>query len=108
MADTGVVRIPIGLDISDVESDAKDMVSKVKSAFSSDILKKPTKEAQQLAFSMKQTVLTAEDLSSELEKVKNKKIPTETYWQTAVNMWNLNNSSMDLPFDLKQPDYSRL
>ena len=41
-------------------------------------------------------------------KQKNKKIPTETYWQTAINMWNINNSSMDLPFDLKQPDYSRL
>ena len=32
----------------------------------------------------------------------------ETYWETAVNAWNDNNSDVELPFDLEQPDYSKL
>lgn len=31
-----------------------------------------------------------------------------TYWETAVDAWNLNNSDVELPFDLEQPDYSKL
>ena len=31
-----------------------------------------------------------------------------TYWETAVDAWNLNNSEEDLPYDLEQPDYTKL
>lgn len=38
----------------------------------------------------------------------NPKDPGRTYWQTAVIAWNSNNSDENLPFDTKQPDYSKL
>ena len=31
-----------------------------------------------------------------------------TYWETAVDEWNRNNSDVMLPLDLEQPDYSKL
>ena len=38
----------------------------------------------------------------------NPKDPGRTYWQSAIVAWNVNNSEIELPFDLVQPDYSVL
>ena len=31
-----------------------------------------------------------------------------TFWETAIDAWNQNNSSIDVSIDLKQPNYSEL
>ena len=31
-----------------------------------------------------------------------------TYWETAIDDWNANNSTIQLPQDLEQPDYTKL
>lgn len=31
-----------------------------------------------------------------------------TYWQKAIDAWNDNNSDVELPLDLEQPDYTKL
>ena len=31
-----------------------------------------------------------------------------TYWERAIDEWNMNNSQIQLPLDLEQPDYSKL
>ena len=49
----------------------------------------------------------AEELNKML-KSANPKDPGRTYWQTAIVTWNLNNSDIQLPFDLEQPDYTHL
>ena len=43
-----------------------------------------------------------------LFRTLNKDDPGRTYWQTAIIAWNLNNSTRKLPFDLEQPDYTKL
>ena len=40
------------------------------------------------------------------EPSRNKRFSTN--WEYALSMWNDNNSSMNIPEDLKQPDYTRL
>lgn len=50
---------------------------------------------------------TAEDLDSMLRS-QNIKNPGKTYWETCVIEWNQNNSSVELPMDLEQPDYTQL
>lgn len=55
--------------------------------------------------------LPNKDFAKELNKMlksQNPKDPGRTYWQTAIVAWNSNNSKVDLPFDLEQPDYSQL
>lgn len=41
-------------------------------------------------------------------KQNNPKDPGRTYWQSAIIAWNNNNSDVEIPFDLEQPDYSKL
>ena len=49
----------------------------------------------------------AKELNNMLSTL-NPKDPGRTYWQTAIVAWNNNNSGTELPFDLKQPDYTKL
>ena len=45
---------------------------------------------------------------NDMLKENNPKDPGRTYWQTAVNAWNMNNSDIELDVDIKQPDYTKL
>lgn len=50
-------------------------------------------------------------ISKELDKMlrtNNPKDPGRTYWQSAIVAWNSNNFGIELPFDLQQPDYTKL
>ena len=44
----------------------------------------------------------------EMLRQDNPRDPGRTYWQTAIVAWNNNNSDVELPFDLKQPEYTVL
>lgn len=48
---------------------------------------------------------TAKMIDKLLRQPFNSKI---TYWEYAIPMWNGNNSTMELPEDLEQPDYTKL
>ena len=52
------------------------------------------------------------DMTKKLNEVLKKKNPNsrhgDTYWQTAVEMWNQNNERKPLDWDLEQPDYTKL
>ena len=49
----------------------------------------------------------AKELNKMLKSL-NPKDPGRTYWQTAIVAWNNNNSDIELPFDLEQPNYTQL
>ena len=51
---------------------------------------------------------TAKLLDEMLRQINPKDRHGSTYWETAVDAWNNNNSDVELPIDIKQPDYSRL
>ena len=87
MAETETLRIPIGLDTKEVQSDARSIAKMVRDAFDSEALKNPNKELQQIAYNMKQALQQVTDLSAELEVVKNTEIPTEQFkeYQEAAN-----------------------
>lgn len=48
---------------------------------------------------------SAKQLDSMLRSVRR---GDETYWEFAIDMWNTNNSKMEIPYDLIQPDYTKL
>lgn len=50
----------------------------------------------------------AKDLDSFFKMKDQTSFGNQTYWQTAIIEWNRNNSSIVLPLDLKQPNYSKL
>ena len=50
----------------------------------------------------------AKQLDAMLRMVDEKDRNHRTYWEKAVDDWNDNNSSMELPIDIKQPDYTQL
>lgn len=56
--------------------------------------------------------LPSRQVANELDAMLRQVNPTvrnsEIYWQTAVDMWNLNNSDVPLDSDLEQPDYNKL
>lgn len=50
-------------------------------------------------------------IGAELDKMFRKKNPKRrgiTYWESAVDDWNNNNSDIELPMDIEQPDYRNL
>lgn len=57
-------------------------------------------------------MLPSRKLSKQLDQMLREPNPNrrtgETYWETAINAWNDNNSDVQVPPDLDQPDYSKL
>jgi len=51
-------------------------------------------------------------LAKELDKMFRQKNPKsrggQTFWEDAIDEWNRNNSEIELPIDLEQPDYTQL
>ena len=54
--------------------------------------------------------LPDKNISKALDEMLKTENPNDhrTYWQTAIVAWNNNNSSVEVPFDLPQPDYTLL
>ena len=50
----------------------------------------------------------AKDLDKMLRTVDKKSKYGMTYWDIALEEWNRNNSDVELPLDLEQPDYTKL
>ena len=48
------------------------------------------------------------ELDKMLRTVDKKDRNHRTYWQKAIDAWNDNNSDVELPLDLEQPDYTKL
>ena len=55
-------------------------------------------------------VIPDKKIEREVIKILSKKHPkyNVTYWEYAVQLWNENNSDVQLPDDLQMPDYSKL
>ena len=48
------------------------------------------------------------ELDKMLRTIDKKDRNYRTYWQKAIDAWNDNNSDVELPLDLEQPDYTKL
>lgn len=48
------------------------------------------------------------ELDKMLRTVDNRDRNKRTYWQKAIDDWNDNNSDIELPLNLEQPDYTKL
>lgn len=51
---------------------------------------------------------TAKELDKMLRSVNKKSRFKETYWQTAIDEWNRNNSDVEIDPDIEQPDYTKI